>query len=56
MNTQNVTLAIPKDVLHKARKIAVDRQTSLSSMMTQALLDLVSYGGVRVMNPFTARV
>ena len=41
MNTQNITLAIPKDVLHKARQIAVARQTSLSSMMTQVILDLV---------------
>ncbi len=43
MNTQNITLAIPKDVLHRARQIAVARQTSLSSMVTQAILDLVEH-------------
>ena len=43
MNTQNITLAIPKDVLHKARQIAVERQTSLSSMVTQVILDLVEH-------------
>ena len=43
MNTQNITLANPKDVLHKARQIAVERQTSLSSMVTQVILDLVEH-------------
>ncbi len=43
MDTQNITLAIPKDVLHKARQIAVERQTSLSSMVTQVILDLVEH-------------
>ncbi len=43
MNTQNITLAIPKDVLHKARQIAVERQTSLSSMVTHVILDLVEH-------------
>lgn len=42
METQNVTLAIPKDVLRKAKIIAVKRNTSLSSLLTQTLEDLVS--------------
>lgn len=41
METQNITLAIPKDVLQKARRLAVERHTSLSSMMTQLILDVV---------------
>lgn len=41
--TQNVTLAIPKDVLRKAKIIAVQRNTSLSSLLTQTLMDLVSH-------------
>ena len=43
MDTQNITLAIRKDVLHKARRLAVERQTSLSSMVTQAILELVEH-------------
>ncbi len=41
-NTQNVTLAIPKDVLRKAKILAVQRNTSLSSLLTQTLIELVS--------------
>lgn len=40
--TQNVTLAIPKDVLRKAKIIAVQRNTSLSGLLTQTLTDLVA--------------
>ena len=38
METQNITLAIPKDVLHKARQAAVARHTSLSGLLTQLSL------------------
>jgi len=41
METQNVTLSIPKDVLRKAKILAVQRNASLSSLLTQALEDLV---------------
>jgi predicted transcriptional regulator len=41
METQNVTLAIPKEVLHRARQIAVERRTSLSAMLSQALSSIV---------------
>jgi hypothetical protein len=40
--TQNVTLAIPKDILRKAKILAVQRNTSLSSLLTQTLADLVA--------------
>ena len=40
--TQNVTLAIPKDILHKAKILAVQKNTSLSALLTQTLADLVS--------------
>jgi DNA polymerase IIIc chi subunit len=39
---QNVTLAIPKDVLRKAKIMAINRNTSLSGLLTQTLVDLVS--------------
>jgi len=41
MNTQNITLAIPKEVLHKARRLAVERHTSLSALVTQIIANLV---------------
>ena len=40
--TQNVTLAIPKDILRKAKILAVQRNTSLSALLTQTLAELVS--------------
>ncbi len=39
--TQNITLAIPKDLLRKAKILAVQKNTSLSGLLTQTLVDLV---------------
>ncbi len=41
--TQNVTLAIPKDLLRKAKILAVQKNTSLSRLLTQTLADLVAH-------------
>ncbi len=41
--TQNVTLSIPRDVLRKAKILAVQRNTSLSGLLTQTLADLVTH-------------
>ena len=41
-NTLNVTLAIHKDLLRKAKILAVQRNTSLSGLLTQTLADLVA--------------
>lgn len=41
--TQNVTLAIPKDVLRKAKLLAVEKNTSLSGLLTQTLSNLVAH-------------
>lgn len=41
METQNITLAISKDVLAKARQLAVERRTSLSALVTQIIVDIV---------------
>jgi hypothetical protein len=41
--TQNVTLAIPRNILRKAKILAVQKNTSLSGLLTQTLVDLVSY-------------
>lgn len=37
MDTQNITLSIPKEVLVKIKVIAARRQTSVSRMLTQML-------------------
>ena len=42
MEKQNITLAIPKDVLQKAKLLAVKRGTSLSSMLSQYLVEIVA--------------
>ena len=40
--TQNVTLSIPKDILRKAKILAVQKNTSLSGLLTQTLASLVA--------------
>lgn len=41
MQTQNVTLSIPKSVLLKAKRLAVERGTSLSALLSQTLQEIV---------------
>ena len=41
--TQNVTLSIPKDVLRKAKILAIQKNTSLSGLLTQTLAELVAH-------------
>jgi hypothetical protein len=41
--TQNVTLAIPKDILRKAKILAVQKNTSLSGLLTHTFTDLVAH-------------
>lgn len=42
MDTQNVTVSLPKDVLRRVKVIAAQRQTSISSLLARALEDLVA--------------
>jgi hypothetical protein len=42
METQNVTLAIPRQVLSDARLLVIKRQTSLSALVTQMLAEMVA--------------
>ena len=42
METQNVTLAIPKQTLSDARLLVMKRQTSLSALVTQMLAEMVA--------------
>ena len=41
METQNITLSLPKDILLKVKLLAVHRQTSVSSLLAQTLKRLV---------------
>jgi C4-dicarboxylate-specific signal transduction histidine kinase len=41
METQNITLSLPKDTLLKVKLLAVNRQTSVSALLTQTLEKLV---------------
>lgn len=41
METQNVTLVIPEQILREAKLLAVKRQTSLSVLLTRLLSDMV---------------
>jgi hypothetical protein len=42
MDNQNVTLSVPKDILRKAKLLAVRRNTSLSGLLTRTLEELVN--------------
>ncbi|MEX0975322.1 MAG: CopG family transcriptional regulator [Bacillota bacterium] len=41
METQNITLAVPKDVLRRIKHLAVQKDKSVSRMLTEALIELV---------------
>lgn len=41
MEKQNITLSLPKDMLNKLKHIAVDKNTSLSGLLTQTLTEIV---------------
>jgi len=41
METQNVTLSIPKDMLREIKLIAVEEGQSMSGLMTQMLRELI---------------
>lgn len=41
MQTQNVTLSIPRDILKKAKLLAVKKNISLSGLLTEVLINLV---------------
>ena len=42
MEKQNVTLSLPKETLRKARLLAVERNTSLSSLLVEAIEEIVA--------------
>jgi hypothetical protein len=42
MEKQNVTLSLPKDVLRKAKILAIEQETSLSALLTRVLTEIVA--------------
>ncbi len=42
MEYQNVTISIPKEILRKAKHLAIERQTSLSGLLTKTLEEIVA--------------
>lgn len=41
MGKQNITLSLPKELLRKARLLAVQRNTSVSGLLAETLQELV---------------
>lgn len=42
MEKQNVTLSLPKEILRKAKILAIERNSSLSALLTEALEEIVA--------------
>ncbi len=42
METQNITLTLPKSVLRRVKALAAQRHTSVSRLLTETLQDLVA--------------
>ena len=42
METQNVTLSLPKDLVRKVKLVAVERQTSISGLLKELLTEAVA--------------
>lgn len=41
MEYQNITLSIPKDILRKAKHLAIEKNTSLSGLLSRYLEEIV---------------
>ncbi len=62
MENQNVTLVVPKALLRKVKHLAVERETSISGLMVEALEEIVRHNDAyaqareralhRLRNPF----
>ena len=43
METQNVTLSLPKTLLRKVKHLAVERETSISRLLVEALEEMIRH-------------
>ena len=43
METQNITLTLPKSLLRRVKTLAAQRHTSVSRLLTEMLQDLVAH-------------
>jgi hypothetical protein len=41
LEKQNITLSIPKDILIKVKHLAIDRNTSISGLLSETLAEMV---------------
>jgi predicted transcriptional regulator len=39
-DTQNITLSVPREILKRVKRLAADRETSVSALITEALVRL----------------
>ena len=42
METQNITLSLPKTILRRMKILAAQRQTSVSRLLTQAVVNMLA--------------
>jgi len=42
VETQNITLALPKELIYRVKRVALERRTSVSGLLTQVLTDIVA--------------
>lgn len=42
VKTRNITLSVPETLIRKAKILAAQRETSVSRLLTEALVDLVA--------------
>ena len=58
MQCQNITLSVPKDILRKAKHLAIEKQTSVSGLLAKTLEDIITkdeaYTQAKLRQPFAS--
>ncbi len=42
MENQNITLSLPKELIYRAKRVALERRTSVSGLLARALEEIVA--------------
>ena len=42
MDNQNITLSLPKDLIYRAKRVALERHTSVSGLLARVLEEIVA--------------